>query len=165
MTNGAASSGGESTEEVATPGGLTPMTRKQRLILKEVPKKPKKRVAEVAGGTAAECAAVVCCCPCGLINLLVLTMVKLPAGLFRRAVRRRKKRRSASNRKNKKPPGSVDTESKPSASNTHVASTLPAEKPLPWPEKSPVAEVSEMENEMWPQFSGAGFWRSPSQRE
>ena len=46
------------------------------------------QIAEVAGGTAAECAAVCCCCPCGLMNLLYLAIYKVPSTLCRRALRR-----------------------------------------------------------------------------
>ncbi|KAJ8565209.1 hypothetical protein K7X08_007785 [Anisodus acutangulus] len=53
----------------------------------------KARFAEVAGVTAAECTAVFCCCPCGLVNLLVLAVYKLPAGLCRKALRRKRRRR------------------------------------------------------------------------
>ncbi|KAG2272253.1 hypothetical protein Bca52824_066808 [Brassica carinata] len=35
--------------------------------------------AEFCGGTTASCAAVCCCCPCGLVNLLVLAIYKVPA--------------------------------------------------------------------------------------
>ncbi|GAB2272601.1 hypothetical protein Dimus_007423 [Dionaea muscipula] len=52
-----------------------------------------QRFAEVAGGTAAECAAVCCCCPCGIVDLLVLAVYKVPAGLCRKALRSRRRRR------------------------------------------------------------------------
>lgn len=42
----------------------------------------KARLAEVAGGTTAECAAVACCCPCGIANLLVLAVYKVPTRPF-----------------------------------------------------------------------------------
>ncbi|KAH7512280.1 hypothetical protein FEM48_Zijuj12G0073900 [Ziziphus jujuba var. spinosa] len=48
------------------------------------------RFAEVAGGTTASCAALCCCCPCGLVNLLVLAIYKLPAGLCRRALKKKR---------------------------------------------------------------------------
>ncbi|PKU64800.1 uncharacterized protein LOC110108221 [Dendrobium catenatum] len=138
------------------------LATKRSLILKEPPK-PSKRLAEVAGGKAAECAAVVCCCPCSLVNLLILTVVKLPAGLFRRAMRRRKMKR-----KRKKKAGLLGVNNKPKASvqeDKPASSPAPTEPPMPWPAKSPSAEVSEMEKKMWPEFFGTGFWRSPSQRE
>ncbi|GFQ07771.1 hypothetical protein PHJA_002921100, partial [Phtheirospermum japonicum] len=51
------------------------------------------RFAEVAGGTAAECAAVCCCCPCGLVDLLVLAVYKLPAGLCPEGAEKKRPRR------------------------------------------------------------------------
>ncbi|KAG0451704.1 hypothetical protein HPP92_026062 [Vanilla planifolia] len=149
---------GASPEGASAPLAIYPPARRQPRVLKEVPRKLSKRVAEVAGGTTAECAAVVCCCPCGLLNLLVLAVVKLPAGLLRRSLRRRRKRRAE---KRRKAAGLLGMESKGSAVRTHAASSVM----MPWPEKSPGAEVSEKEKEMWGQFHGAGFWRSPSQRE
>lgn len=49
------------------------------------------RFVEVAGGTTAECAAV-CCCPCALVNLAVLALVKLPAGMFQKAMKKMKRK-------------------------------------------------------------------------
>ncbi|KAH0460768.1 hypothetical protein IEQ34_008343 [Dendrobium chrysotoxum] len=136
------------------------LARKRSLILKEPPK-PSKRLAEVAGGKAAECAVVACCCPCSLVNLLILTVVKLPAGLFQRAMRRRRMKR-------KKKARLLGMDNKPKASfqeDKPASSPAPAESPIPWPAKSPSAEVSEMVKKMWPEFFGTGFWRSPSERE
>lgn len=138
------------------------LARKQSLILKEPPK-PSKRLAEVAGGKAAECAAVVCCCPCSLVNLLILAVVKLPVGLFRRAMRRRKRKMK---RKIKKKASLLGVDSNAAGQDIKTSSfSKAAEPPMPWPAKSPSAEVSEMEAKMWLEFSGTGFWRSPSQRE
>ncbi|KAJ8570594.1 hypothetical protein K7X08_037566 [Anisodus acutangulus] len=53
----------------------------------------KARFAEVAGGTTAECTAVACCCPCGIVNLLVLAVYKVPAGLCRKALRKNRRNR------------------------------------------------------------------------
>ncbi|GMN39612.1 hypothetical protein TIFTF001_008845 [Ficus carica] len=131
-----------------------------------------RRLAEVAGGTAAECAAVCCCCPCGLLNLLVLAVYKIPAGLCRRAMRKKRRRRV-----------------------TKKGGALPPPLPPPppplcrrrgdeneiWQKIHPVTtgngvvlacsenendkEVEELEKEMWERFYSTGFWRSPSQRE
>lgn len=49
------------------------------------------RFVEVAGGTTAECAAV-CCCPCALVHLAVLALVKLPAGLCKKALKKMKRK-------------------------------------------------------------------------
>ncbi|KAE8715287.1 protein MKS1-like [Hibiscus syriacus] len=45
---------------------------------------------EVCGGTTADVAAVCCCCPCGLANLVVLAICKVPAGLYRKAQRQKR---------------------------------------------------------------------------
>ncbi|XP_073129394.1 uncharacterized protein [Henckelia pumila] len=119
----------------------------------------KVRLAEVAGGTAAECAAVCCCCPCGLVNLLVLAVYKVPAGLCRKALRRKRRRRLM--KKGLLPPRKCGCDDK---------------EPQIHPLSSPVAivnalesgldnkEVLELEKEMWDKFYSTGFWRSSSQR-
>lgn len=127
----------------------------------------KARLAEVAGGTAAECAAVCCCCPCGLVNLLVMAVYKLPAGLCRKALRRKRRRRLMKKQQQSK--GGVgrqcgwdesesDVSIHPIGDSTGVAvvdggSSLESDK-----------DVVALEKEMWRKFYGAGFWRSPSQR-
>ncbi|KAJ8534081.1 hypothetical protein K7X08_007405 [Anisodus acutangulus] len=119
----------------------------------------KARFAELAGGTTAECAAVACCCPCGIVNLLVLAVYKVPAGLCRKAFRKNRR-----NRLMKK--GIL-----PAAAKGHCSCD---EMELhTYPISSPIAVVGggetdkdalELEKEMWDKFYGAGFWRSPSQR-
>nr|AAA33399.1 pollen preferential protein [Lilium longiflorum]CAA78966.1 pollen preferential protein [Lilium longiflorum]CAA78977.1 pollen preferential protein [Lilium longiflorum] len=116
--------------------------------------------AEVAGGTTAGCAALVCC-PCGIVGLLVLATVKLPAGLCRRALsqkrRKRVKKRSTTLRSRAMSFVSDDED-------FGVPSFVPR-TPETWPSKSPSVEVAEKEEEMWAEFYSAGFWRSPSQKE
>ncbi|XP_077226246.1 uncharacterized protein LOC143859418 [Tasmannia lanceolata] len=125
--------------------------RRQPLLSKNSP-----RFAEVAGGTAAECAAICCCFPCGLLNLLVLAVVKLPAGLCRRALKKksRKNQRSKSKIALLTPKRSDDSE-------LQIQQTVSADMLLPG--MSPV--LSDMELEMWAQLYGTGFWRNPSERE
>lgn len=122
---------------------------------------------ELAGGTTAECAAICCCCPCGLVNLLVLTIYKVPVGIIRRALRR--KRRKKLIKKGLLPPqtkscGCVydDTELQihPMASVEDSSTEFDEEEGL----KEEEAMVK-LEKEMWETFYGTGFWRSPSQRE
>ncbi|XP_058106751.1 uncharacterized protein LOC131250149 [Magnolia sinica] len=108
--------------------------------------------AEVAGGTTAECAVVVCCCPCTVVDLLVLAVVKLPAGLCRRALRKKVHKR----RIGLLQPKRFEDE------DMYVGMCVTAGT---WPEKSPATAVSEMEEEMWNTFFNTGFWRSPSARE
>lgn len=119
----------------------------------------KVRLAEVAGGTAAECAAVCCCCPCGLVNLLVLAVYKVPAGLCRKALRRKRRRRLM--KKGLPPPRKCGCDEK---------------EPQIHPVSSPISivnslesgldnkQVLELEKEMWEKFYITGFWRSSSQR-
>ncbi|XP_020588875.1 uncharacterized protein LOC110030489 [Phalaenopsis equestris] len=111
-----------------------------------------KRVAEVAGGTTAGCAVVVCCCPCALVNLLVLTVVKLPAFLFRRAVRKRSR-------------AVIKQKMESNVSGLDISASSAGEANIQWQTKAPVAEVLEFENEMLHHFFGNGFWCSPSHRE
>ncbi|CAK9160846.1 unnamed protein product [Ilex paraguariensis] len=118
------------------------------------------RLAEVAGGTTAECAVVCCCCPCGLANLLFLVIYKLPAGLCHKALRRKRHRRTI--KKGRLPPrrcGGDETElqirpvSMPAGDKLVVNAAMESDK-----------DVLELEKEMWDRFYGTGFWRSPSQR-
>ncbi|KAF9680776.1 hypothetical protein SADUNF_Sadunf06G0156700 [Salix dunnii] len=125
------------------------------------------RLGELAGGTTAECAAICCCCPCGLVNLLVLTMYKVPVGIFRRAFRR--KRRKKLIKKGLLPPQTKscscvydDTELQihPMACVEDSSREFDEEAGLKEEET-----MVKLEKEMWETFYGAGFWRSPSQRE
>ncbi|KAG6533071.1 uncharacterized protein LOC122041225 [Zingiber officinale] len=120
------------------------------------------RFAESAGETAAECAAICCCCPCGLVNLLAVVTVRLPAVLARKTLRCRRKLR-----RNK---GAILwTESRAFGEGdgdgfTSHGGALLAEgggEQL-WQGRSPSEEVSEVEKIMRASFYGAGFWRSPS---
>ncbi|XP_043700119.1 uncharacterized protein LOC122650806 [Telopea speciosissima] len=130
----------------------TVLRSKPLLVNKNSTTNQKTRFAEVAGGTAAECAAVCCCCPCGLLNLLILAMYKLPAGLCRKALRKMKKKEKQRlknggllmQRPNRCTSGSDQTQSQ-----VHKED-LTANK------------VLELEKEMWDRFHGTGFWRSTS---
>lgn len=119
------------------------------------------RFGEVVGGTTAECAAVCCCCPCGLVNLLVLAVYKVPAGLCRKAMRRKRRRRLM--KKGLLPARScgcsdiefIELSSMSGPLSTVSSSTLSMESDK---------DVVELEKEMWDRFYSAGFWRSLSQR-
>lgn len=110
------------------------------------------RFAEMAGGTAAECVAVGCCGPCVIVDMLVVTVVKVPAGLCRKAL---KKKKRYSERIGLLQPKRFDDD----IFEVRTVSTGS------WPERSPTMEVLEMEKEMWSKFNGNGFWRNPSGRE
>lgn len=138
--------------------------------IKSTPSTPsrKARCAEMAGGTAAECAAVCCCCPCGLLSLIVFAVVRLPAGLCRKAVQKQRRKK----KKKKKtmmlcslqqPKGYEDAERR--MDEMERSEISPAISPGRWPDKSPSTVVSEMEKEMWTKLYGTGFWRNPSEKE
>lgn len=117
-----------------------------------------KRVAEVVGGTTAECAAICCCCPCGLVNLLVLAVYKVPAGLCRKALRRKRRRKLM--KKGLLPP-------RKSCNDVEFLQLHHFSGPQLKEEVNSLErdkDVVELEKEMWDKFYSAGFWRSPSQK-
>nr|GEX49923.1 hypothetical protein CTI12_AA409240 [Tanacetum cinerariifolium] len=111
------------------------------------------RIAEVAGGTTAECAAVVCCFPCTVVNFLVLAVYKVPAGLCRKALRRKRRRRMM------KQGLVIGVSSASSDCDADVTEERFVVNKMDVDE-----EFVELENEMWEKFYGTGFWRSLSQR-
>ncbi|XP_022766043.1 uncharacterized protein LOC111310935 [Durio zibethinus] len=120
---------------------------------------------EFCGGATAECAAICCCCPCGIANLLVLAIYKVPAGLCRRALRHKRRRKLQKNgllqpRNHRGHYGCDDSE-------LQMHPVVCLEDFFPDVEASEEDEkaVVELENEMWQKFYGTGFWRSPSRRE
>ncbi|XP_030531858.1 uncharacterized protein LOC115741950 [Rhodamnia argentea] len=126
------------------------------------------RFAEVAGGTAAECAVVCCCCPCGIANLILLAVYKVPAGLCRRAWRKTRRQRlikkgllSAKGRRL-----TCGCEEKELQIHPFEVNEAMAEMKRPAAEDEEVEkQVAKLEKEMLERFYGTGFWRSPSQRE
>ncbi|KAK8968580.1 hypothetical protein KSP40_PGU022231 [Platanthera guangdongensis] len=134
------------------------------------------RFAEIVGTTTAECAAICCCIPCGILNLVILATVKLPAFLCCRVGRKR-----AALRPSKKKPAiggseSISVSFSDGSSKAGLSAGVDdgAEFSRPrqrivsggsWPVRSPSVEVVEQEEKVWSKFSGSGFWRTPSQRE
>ncbi|XP_022748142.1 uncharacterized protein LOC111297787 [Durio zibethinus] len=116
---------------------------------------------EFCGGTTAECAAICCCCPCGIANLLVLAIFKVPAGLCRRALHH--KRRRNLQKKGLLQRGHCECHD----TDLHIHPVVCLEDFFLDKETSEEDEkaVLELEKEMWQRFYGTGFWRSPSQRE
>ncbi|KAL6340568.1 hypothetical protein AAG906_010476 [Vitis piasezkii] len=102
--------------------------------------------------TAAECAAICCCCPCGVMNLLILAVYKLPAGLCRKMWRRRNLRRKKRN---------ALLQQRPSAGPPTCSCDEGNVQMIERGGKNGV----DLDDEMWARFYGAGFWRSSSQRE
>lgn len=139
------------------------LNRRQPLLTSQSPT-PKARFAEVAGGTTAECAAICCCCPCGLLNLLILAVYKLPAGLCKKALKKKKGQRAKKTglllQRRSSACGGDETEKQV---HPVAVDMLPIDK-LEKPD-STAKEVSDLEKEMWERFHSTGFWRSPSQRE
>ncbi|XP_022153857.1 uncharacterized protein LOC111021273 [Momordica charantia] len=127
-----------------------PGTRQQPLLTEQSTNKKneKRRLAEVAGGTAAECAAICCCFPCTLMNLLILTVYKLPVGLCKKVWNKKLAKRRRIAKKNK-----ALLQHRPPADDTFPPSCLSSE------------DVELEEKIMWDRFYGTGFWRTPSQRE
>lgn len=117
------------------------------------------RLAEVAGGTTAECAAVCCCCPCGLVNLLVLAVYKVPAGLCRKALRRKRRRRLM--KMGLLPTRKCSCDEQEFQIHPFTPPTTMVNALESVPENM---EVIELEKEMFEKFYSGGFWRSSSRR-
>ncbi|WOL17104.1 hypothetical protein Cni_G25893 [Canna indica] len=111
-----------------------------------------------AVATAAGCTALCCCCPCGIVKLHVIIVLKLPAALVRRALRYRRMRWARGR--------GIKTEGsfwRPEFGTSDVDDDdlslfnwVPAEA---WP------ELATLEREMVAKFYGASFWRSLSKRD
>ncbi|PON50885.1 hypothetical protein PanWU01x14_220170 [Parasponia andersonii] len=162
----------------------SPPTNRRTLLLSEKSPifKEKRRIGELAGGTAAECAAVCCCFPCALMNFVVLAVYKVPTGLCRQVWEKRKKRqRSAKMKKGlllqKRPNGPRDgpvREEREAEWKRVKEAALVQEKKINGgggggggggSSYGAAGTVDYLDEEMWDRFYGAGFWRSPSQRE
>lgn len=140
---------------LTSPARMAGSPLRQPMVLREpTPVKSSARVAEMVGGTAAGCAAVCCCCPCTVLDFVVLAVVKVPRGLCKRAMRARRRKIAA---KRKKEMGVSDEEGKERL-EVEVAQVMAVERASP-------EEVAKMEMEVWAPFYGAGFWRSPSQKD
>ncbi|KAE8037643.1 hypothetical protein FH972_010216 [Carpinus fangiana] len=139
--------------------------------------KDRRRIGEVAGGTAAECAAICCCCPCSVMNLLVLAVYKVPAGLCRKAWKQRKRQRMIIKKKPPKqkmmttgllshrPGSAVVGPTRAEFGAAEMMKRPSGDEDKEDDEKGDGAtEAVDLEKEMWDRFFG-GFWRNPSQRE
>ncbi|KAF3603110.1 hypothetical protein F2Q69_00038718 [Brassica cretica] len=115
--------------------------------------------AEFCGGTTASCAAIWCCCPCGIVNLVVLAVYKVPRGICRRAIRSRRRKQLVKN--GILPPLPSDGKGERVQKAAAVAAELTTDEETDEEDEAVLA----LEKEMWNRFYGAGFWRSPSQRE
>ncbi|KAI6700699.1 hypothetical protein NL676_015023 [Syzygium grande] len=61
-----------------------------------------ERCRSCTAGVVADCAAVCCCCPCAVVNLLALALVRVPYMVWRRCLARRKKSAAAAAAKKKR---------------------------------------------------------------
>ncbi|XP_021721347.1 uncharacterized protein LOC110688895 [Chenopodium quinoa] len=160
--------------------GTAAYRRKHALLQPSPSLPPNGRLAEMAGGTTAECAAVWCCCPCTLINLFVLVVYKVPASICKKALRTHRRRRMM--KKGLLPLQSFAASSRASPCRysipleemryqTDMATTLVVMDPGTCGSISSDdnnimdKELMQLEEEMWEKFYATGFWRSPSQGE
>ncbi|KAL2240025.1 E3 ubiquitin-protein ligase SINA-like 2 [Sesamum indicum] len=143
------------------------------------------------GETAGECAAVCCCCPCGMVDLLILAVYRLPAGLWRKKKRERllrKKSKFLSHEKeNQRKTNSFrlfymnydveeeeeeDEEKEEEEEDEEKEEEEEDEDEDEDEEKEAVCgddcrrenDAVDWDYEMWDRFYWTGFWRSDSQK-
>ncbi|KAH9699347.1 hypothetical protein WN944_027394 [Citrus x changshan-huyou] len=138
--------------------------RRQPLLAKNGQERRGNKFGEFVGGTTAECAAVCCCCPCTVMNLLVLAVYKVPAGLCKKAWRKQRKRHRIARRKQVGGLLMGPTTGGPNAEEK-VAQTEELLVAAADQQEGEDEKAAELEKAMWDRFHGAGFWRSPSQKE
>ncbi|XP_052186265.1 uncharacterized protein LOC127797422 [Diospyros lotus] len=136
------------------------MNRKQPLLGERVAER--RSMAEVAGGATAGCVAVWCCFPCSVMNLVVMAAYKVPAGLCRKAMQKKRRKRQMKRKKK-----AMEQQQMPPRLGRFLSFD---ESEIDWMESEvedgdEATATANFETEMWSQFSGAGFWRSPSQKE
>lgn len=147
-------------------------THRRQPLLNSQSSKTANMVGEVVGSTAAECLAVCCCCPCGLANIFILAVYKLPAGLCRKILRKRRRRRIIKEgllqpKRRNCSCGCCDdvngvTRIYPMCIND--ASDIKRLHDGSFEIKNDENAMA-LEKEMWERFYSAGFWRSSSRRE
>ncbi|KAG4972129.1 hypothetical protein JHK84_038208 [Glycine max] len=141
-----------------------------KILLRSPPvtrRRERRRVGEVAGNATAECAAVCCCVPLTVMDMVVLATYKLPAGLLKKAMHKRKGRLLQKRKKKTEAlldhgPVKADNSGHGLGLGLGLGSTL--EEHLAKEVAEEKLEASRLEDEMWAQFNGTGFWRSASQR-
>nr|XP_023928501.1 uncharacterized protein LOC112039826 [Quercus suber]POE90846.1 hypothetical protein CFP56_23140 [Quercus suber] len=147
--------------------------------------KDRRRIAEEVGGTAAECAAVCCCCPCGLVNLVILALYKVPASLCKKAWKRRrllkmKKKAFILHNNDRESSMMSGVDYGPSKLGL-VAEVKKLSLDDQYDRHNQLmmmyggdekkrdggdgTEAVDWEKEMWDRFGSGGFWRSRSQRD
>ncbi|XP_061372155.1 uncharacterized protein LOC133314661 [Gastrolobium bilobum] len=138
-----------------------PSSNRRQPLLKSQSSKAGNTVGELVGSTTAECVAVCCCCPCAVLNLLVLAIYKIPAGLCRKMLKRRRRRRVIKEGLLQPKRGRCSC----------GCSDDPRTHPTCVKDASDIKRVEldkdalALEKEMWDRFYSTGFWRSSSRRE
>ncbi|KAL8094350.1 hypothetical protein AgCh_036036 [Apium graveolens] len=122
--------------------------RKQRLLNDDGDDRRRRRIGEVAGGATAECAVMCCCIPVAIINLLILAVYKVPAGLGKKVWRRKKTKKRRLLKKSEIVGDDF--------SEFFGASRIGLEGS---------GRVEFEDEEMWGELYGTGFWRVPSVKE
>ncbi|KMZ57352.1 hypothetical protein ZOSMA_87G00990 [Zostera marina] len=108
--------------------------------------------AEITGGVAVSCAAV-CCCPFAILDFLVFAVVKLPAGLWRKA------RRKSKQKKKKKEENVEENHTVIETTTAMMTTTLP-------PLTTELEAFGNMDDDdIWESFANTGFWRSHSKKD
>lgn len=152
------------TRQVVLPSPAVNRTQTFSTNGKSTAPRGRRRAGEIAGGTAAECAAVCCCCPLTVMNLLVLAVYKVPAELCKKAIRKRKRQR-LQKKKNKMllQQQMADSGNEKLTLEEHLSAEMMKDGGAVAEDGG--SEYAALEKEMWAQFHGTGFWRSPSQRQ
>ncbi|KAF7805774.1 hypothetical protein G2W53_037935 [Senna tora] len=122
----------------------------------------RRRASEIAGVTTAECAAVCCCCPLMVMNILVLAVYKVPAGLCKKAIRRKKLQRLQKKKNKMLLPQQIGNSGN---AKLTLEDYLAVEMKKDGDADDGGSWTAALEEEMWTQFHGTGFWRSSSQRQ
>ncbi|XP_042423588.1 uncharacterized protein LOC122011261 [Zingiber officinale] len=145
--------------------GLPSDDRRRPPRVAKYPATRRAALEEAAGATTAGCVALCCCCPCGLLNLLFVVALKLPAELLRRALLRLRWRRKQRRAKPRgwKPKDLAFCEDDDDL-RLHDRG-LTSEGTSTWPVISQSQDMAELEKEMLSKFRTAGFWRSLSRSQ
>lgn len=158
---------------IIRPVGSSSYPRRQHLLHESPSSSTSSRLAEVAGGTTADCVAVWCCCPCTVVNLVVLVVYKVPAGICKKALKMRRKRRMQKK-------GILPLPSFPNSSSqgkcrcsdlvgfepeTKEITVVVMDRSCSDSDIIMDKDFLQLEENMWDRFYATGFWRSPSQRE
>ncbi|KAI9073010.1 hypothetical protein K1719_044677 [Acacia pycnantha] len=129
---------------------------------------PRRRcgAGEVAGGTAAECTAIFCCLPCTVMDMVVLVVYKVPAGLCRKAIHTYKGKPQPRTLKKEEDVLLNERSGAKCRPNSFLGTTL-EDHLAAEAEKENLKDVSEFgkrDEQNGAPFNVTGFWRSHSQK-